>query len=216
MNKSMLMLRGGAALAVAMFGCVSNTERFDPTDTTSDAAGVRSLLTVSASECFEAARAAAEDAMTSPAYTYFLEQYQRENNGRLPLMQVSGYLRNDTNDPDLNVAEITDVLTKALRDSGKVRITLATGRDARGTFADARDLKRDKNFNQDTVAREGTLNAPSLSLEGSIISNTVRDGSTSVKVTSFNLKIADIVTGEEIWSYNKPLGFKRSQSLFGL
>lgn len=214
MKKSMLL--AGATAMLLVTGCATKTEIFDPYDTTSSASQVRSLSTVSSAECFEAARAAAEDAMTSPAYMNYLSQFKYANNNGIPLMQVSDYLRNDTNDPDLNMREITDVLTKALRDTGKVRITLATGRDATKTLGDARDLKYDKNFNQSTVAQSGTLNAPVLSLEGSIISNITRDGSKSVKVTSFNLKIVDITTGEEIWSYNKPLGFQKSKSAFGL
>ena len=214
MKKRTLIL-GTAVLGTLLAGCSTSTEIYDPQNTTSSASRTRSLTTVSHAECFEAARAAAEDAMTSPAYLNFLEQYKQENKGRLPLMQVSDYLKNETNDPDLNMKQITDVLTKALRDSGRVRISLAAGRDAKGTFADARDLKKDKNFNQATVAKQGTLNAPTLSLEGSIISNTVRDGRTTVKVTTFNLKIADITTGEEIWSYNKPLGFKKTKPVLG-
>ncbi len=209
-----LFFPGAAVLLTLCAGCSSvKTEEFDPRNPSENK--VRSLTTVSQTECFIAARAAAEDAMASPAYTHFLERYKKKHDGQLPLMQISRYLRNDTNDPELNMNLITDELSKALRDSGKVRITLATGRDAKGTFSEARDLKNDKNFNQATVARSGTLNAPNLSLEGAVITNIVRDGNTTVKVTSFNLKIGDIETGEEIWSYNEPLGVKKTKTTFG-
>ena len=77
------------------------------------------------------------------------------------------------------------------------------------------DLKKDKNFKQSTVAKKGTLEAPRLSLEGSIIANVVRDGRSTVQVYSFNLKMADIQTGKVIWSYNKPFGTKKTRGIFG-
>ena len=129
-------------------------------------------------------------------------------------MQV-GYLRNDTNDPDLQMNLVTDELCTALMNSGKVEVTLATGRDVSQTFNDARKLKLDKNFKRSTVAKKGTLEAPLLSLEGSIIANVVRDGRDTVQVYSFNLKMTDIHTGKVIWSYNKPFGTKKTRGLFG-
>ncbi len=211
--KKMICLPVAAVLCGLFAGCASTTV-FDASDPTVNTA--RAIGTVSHAECLMAARAAAESAMTSPAFSRFIKRYQIEQKDELaaPLMQV-GYLKNDTNDPDLQMNLVTDELCTALMNSGKVEVTLATGRDASQTFAEARDLKKDKNFKQSTVAKKGTLEAPRLSLEGSIISNVVRQGRDTVQVYSFNLKMADIRSGKVIWSYNKPFGTKKTRGIFG-
>lgn len=211
--KKMICVLGAAALCGLFAGCGS-TGTFDPNDPTANTA--RAIGTVSHSECLQAARAAAQSAISSPAFSRFVKRYQIEQKDELaaPLMQV-GYLKNDTNDPDLQMNLVTDELCTALMNSGKVEVTLATGRDASQTFAEARDLKKDKNFKKSTVAKKGTLEAPRLSLEGGIISNVVRDGRTTTQVYSFNLKMADIQSGKVIWSYNKPFGTQKTRGVFG-
>ncbi len=213
MNKHLMILTG-AVLCGVFAGCSTTTETFDPTNPTANT--TRAIGTVSQAECLIAARAAVQDAMTDPGFVRYLQRFQREKNDNLavPLMQV-GYIKNDTNDPDLQMNLITDEICTALRKSGKVDITLATGRNATATMAEARQLKRDKNFKRDTVVKEGTLEAPTLSMEGAVISNVVRNGRETVQVYSFNLKIADIVSGREVWSYNKPLGTKETKPVLG-
>jgi hypothetical protein len=213
MMKKTMILCGGALIAGLAAGCASTTT-FDPGNPTTNTA--RAIGTVSQAECFMAARAAAENAMTSPTFDRFLAKYRAEQNdaAAMPLMQV-GYLRNDTNDPDLQMNLVTDELCTALLNSGKVEVTLATGRDATQTMSEARDLKKDDNFKQSTVARKGRLEAPRLSLEGSIISNVVREGRDTVQVYSFNLKLADIDSGKVIWTYNKPFGTKQTRGGIG-
>lgn len=212
MKKTTLFL-GMAAVALIGGGCASSST-FDPANPSSNT--TRAIGTVSQAECFMATRAAAENAMTSPVFDRFLQKYRNEKNDpqALPLMQV-GYLKNNTNDPDLQINLVTDDLCATLLNSGKVEITLATGRDASQTFADARDLKRDDNFKKETVIKKHTLEAPRLSMEGAIISNVLREGRETVQVYSFNLKIADIESGKVIWSYNKAFGTKKVRGGLG-
>jgi len=208
------MLFAGALACGLAAGCASTTSTFDPSNPTVNNA--RAIGTVSQAECFMAARAAAEDAMTSPVFDRYLAQYRKEKGDNLavPLMQV-GYLQNKTDDPNLQLNLVTDELCTALLNSGKVEVTLATGRDASATFAEARDLDKDDNFKQSTVAKKGKLEAPRLSLEGGILWNRVDTGSEKVQVYSFNLKLADIETGKVIWTYNKPFGTRKIQGTFG-
>ncbi|MDD5597133.1 MAG: hypothetical protein PHV82_04270 [Victivallaceae bacterium] len=201
-----------AAVSLGMAGCAS-LELFDPSDTTRNT--VRSASTVSHAEYVQAARAAAQDALSSPTLTRFLRKYnQTHGKDDIPIIQIAEIV-NDTDDPDLNQKLITDEIGRALLNSGLMEVTMAAGADVRSTFADARDLKHDKNFNQTTIAKKGTLEAPSLSLEGAIISNKVKDGRKTVVVRSFNLKIADIETGKVIWTYNKSLGFGKTEGAIG-
>lgn len=214
MKKMNGMLFAGALGCGLIAGCSATTSTFDPTDPAQNT--VRAIGTVSQADCFMAARAAAESAMASPAFTRFLGQYQKEmSDGQsVPLMQV-GHLQNKTDDPNLEMGLVTDELCTALMNSGKVEVTLATGRDASATFSEARDLRKDDNFKQSTVAKKGRLDAPRLSLEGGILGNRVDSGKEKVQVYSFNLKLADIDTGKVIWSYNKPFGTKKTKGTFG-
>ena len=169
--KTIMLFAAGLVAAGLAAGCSSTkTTTFDPTDPGANTA--RALGTVSQAECFMAARAAAENAMASPSFDRFLAQYRREKGDTLavPLMQV-GHLQNKTDDPNLQMGLVTDELCTALLNSGKVEVTLATGRDASATFSEARDLRKDDNFNQSTVAKKGRLEAPRLSLEGGILWN---------------------------------------------
>ncbi len=196
-------------------GCSSTkTETYNPGNPSESK--VRAIGTVSYAECYEAARASAQSALTSPNFTRFLSQYRTEkaDQNAIPLMQV-GYLKNQTRDPDLQMNLVTDELCTALMNSGLVDITLATGRDVSQTFADARDLKNDPNFNKSTVAPKGTLEAPRLSMEGAIISNTTTEGGTTEQVYTFNLRIADIQTGRVIWSDNQKFGTRKTRSVVG-
>ena len=185
--KTIMLFAAGLVAAGLAAGCSSTkTTTFDPTDPGANTA--RALGTVSQAECFMAARAAAENAMASPSFDRFLAQYRREKG---------------------------DELCTALLNSGKVEVTLATGRDASATFSEARDLRKDDNFNQSTVAKKGRLEAPRLSLEGGILWNRVDTDGEKVQVYSFNLKLADIDTGKVIWTYNKPFGTKKIKGSFG-
>lgn len=213
--KKLLISAVSILTVVILTGCNgTNTTTFDPTNP--QEYQTRAIGTVTQAECFIAAREAAQNAMTSPVFDRFLSQYRQELNDQnaIPLMQV-GYLRNNTNDPDLQMNLVTDELCTALSNSGKVDVTLATGRDASQSFADARDLRHDPNFKKSTVRKQGTLEAPRLSLEGAVISQVTRDGNLTVQVYTFNLKLADLETGRVIWSYNKPFGTKKTRSNVG-
>jgi len=213
-TKKYAMLSAGVLGCALIAGCATKTSTFDPANPTQNTA--RAIGTVSQAECFMAARAAAENAMTSPSFERFLAQYRKESGDNLsvPLMQV-GHLQNKTDDPNLEMGLVTDELCTALMNSGKVEVTLATGRDASATFAEARDLRKDDNFKKSTVAKKGTLEAPRLSLEGGILWNRVDTGDEKVQVYSFNLKLADIDSGKVIWTYNKPFGTKKTKGTFG-
>ena len=103
---------------------------------------------------------------------------------------------------------IADVFCTELLESGRFEISVAAGSAGRlFPFAESLGNK--------SLKKNGTLEIPDLSLEGSIIANVVRDGRKTVQVYSFNLKMADIQSGKVIWSYNKPFGTKKTRGIFG-
>lgn len=169
---------------------------------------VRSEGNISFAEYSQVAQEAVKNALSSRNLGRFLKKYSKENgDDAVPVIQVADIINDTTK--HINTPLLTDEISTALINSGLMEVTMATGAEVRSSFADARDLKYDKNFRKTTVAKEGTLEAPSLSLEGRIVENIVRGGSVSETTRSFNLKIADIITGKVIWAYNKTIGFQK-------
>ncbi len=204
-----------AASAVILAGCRSTTTTtiFDPATTKT---GIRQEGTVSSEEMREVTLAAVESAMTNPRFTQFLQQYQQEKgdvNAR-PVVKLDRTI-NDTDDPDLNVGEITDMLNEALLNAGKVDVTLAEGTDRTRAIAASRDLENDDNFDQSTVAQRGTLQAARLVMRPKVTSSVISDGDRRVVVRTFVLEMADIRTGLVMWRFTKQLGFIKERGTFG-
>ncbi|MDD5663793.1 MAG: hypothetical protein PHT71_05985, partial [Victivallaceae bacterium] len=73
--RNTMILSGLATVALFGSGCTStSTSTFDPSNPTVNT--TRAIGTVSQAECFMAARAAAENAMSSPVFDRFLQNYR--------------------------------------------------------------------------------------------------------------------------------------------
>ena len=112
----------------------------------------------------------------------------------------------------------TDQLIKKIRvillQSGKVSITTAVshGGPEDGMSDQARKLRNNDEFRQDTVARKGQMVAPDLSLSGKIIQRNVKyDRSTQQVEYYFQLTLTEIATGLSIWEGETVIG-KRGNS----
>ena len=132
----------------------------------------------------------------------------------IPILKLDRVV-NDTDDPDLNVDEMTDMLNEALLNAGKVDVTMAEGAGRSKAIAASRDLEDDENFDQKTVAQRGTLLAARLVLRPKVISNTVNDGGKKAVVRTFVMDMADIKTGLIMWKYTKQLGFMKEKGTLG-
>jgi len=197
---------GGMLLAT---GCAS-TQIYDPTQ---DRTGVRNSNTVSHEELREIARDAAQKVLKAPRFMEYIEKF-RADNGRRPVLKLTHTI-NETNDPDLNVAVIDDILQEALFNSGLVDVTLAEGKGRTQSIADSRNIAYDDNFNQNTVAKKGTLVAANIVMRPKVVSNEVRDGRTKVVDRFFVIDIADIDKGSVVFKYSKPLGFIKTRGGVG-
>lgn len=111
----------------------------------------------------------------------------------------------------------TDQLIKKIRvellQSGKVVVTTAVG----GNGAEdkltmqARELRKSKEFNQNTVAKQGQMIAPELSLSGKIIQQNVKVSSSTQQVEYyFQLSLTDINTGLALWEGETVIGKRGS------
>ena len=202
----------GAVLLLT--GCRSTTTTiYDPGTT---AVNIRHDQSVSSEEFRQVAVAAVNSAMTNARFNTFLRKYKKEQNDpdAIPVLKLDKVV-NDTDDPDLNVGEMTDMINEALLNAGKVDVTMAEGTGRSKSIAASRDLEDDENFDQKTVARRGTLQAARLVLRPKVTSNTVSDGGKKAVVRTFVMDMADIHTGLIMWKFTKQLGFMRERNTFG-
>lgn len=211
MNKTIILTTTASILFLA--GCGTTTTIYDPARTKT---GIRQESTVSSEEFREVAVAAVKGAMTNAKFTAFLRKYKQEmkDPDAIPVLKLDKVI-NDTNDPDLNVSEMTDILNEELLNAGKVDITMAEGAGRTKAIGASRKLEDDENFDQKTVAKKGTLQAARLVLRPKVISNEVRDGDRKAVTRTFVLEMADINTGLIMWKFTKQLGFMKKKGTFG-
>ena len=197
---------GGMLLAT---GCAT-TQIYDPAQ---DRTGVRSSYTISHEELREVARDASQKVLTAPRFVAYVEKF-RADNGRRPVLKLTRAV-NETNDPDLNLAVIDDILQEALFNSDLVDVTLAEGKGRAQSISDSRLIENDDNFDKKTVAKKGTLVAANIVMRPKVVSNEVRDGRTKVIDRFFVIDIADIDKGSAVFKYSKPLGFAKTRGGVG-
>jgi len=112
----------------------------------------------------------------------------------------------------------TDQLIKKIRiellNSGKVFVTTAVGSNGNvdSMNAQTRELSKNKNFKQSSVAKKGTLIAPDMSLSGKILQKNVGMNDDKQQVEYyFMLTLTDIKTGFAVWEGETFIG-KRGSS----
>lgn len=206
MNKALLPLMIAAAGLLA--GCGSTIRPYNP-ENPGDTY-IRSRHTITTTECIDAARAAAKSALTSDVFAKYLSSYHRENGAdALPLAQVGDVKLSGVTDANVNPALVTDAFYEELLNSGVLDITMASGRDVAKSNAEVRDLEYDENFNQSTVKKRGTLDAPDLSFEGKIIQTSSKDDASGDRLTerSFEINVINLGNGRVVFRKTVRIGF---------
>lgn len=82
-------------------------------------------------------------------------------------------------------------------------------------IANSRDIQFDDNFNQNTVAKKGTLIAANLIMRPKIVSQETRDGRARNIERFFVMDMAEIANGLVMWKYSKSLGFVTTRGAVG-
>ncbi|ANE35188.1 putative lipoprotein [Campylobacter iguaniorum] len=112
-----------------------------------------------------------------------------------------GLIINDT-PQRIDTDKLTAKITTALRKSGKFILTsaVAAGGAIDGMSEDVRELRQNDEFNQDTIAKKGTLISPDFSLSGKIRQDNVKLSSGKVQVEYFFLlRMTDLASGLVFW-----------------
>ena len=121
--KKTLLFAGFAAI-VLLSGCTTTTTTiYDPA---TQQTNLRQRGNVSAEEFRIVAKKAIDGALSNPKFMNFLASYKAEMNNpnAIPVMKLTK-VRNETDDPDLKIGELTDLLSEALLNSGIVDVTIA-------------------------------------------------------------------------------------------
>ena len=184
-----------AAAAVLLAGCATTPVYLD-TDRPSPQPGETTTLGLDYRDFEYAAEQAVASFLSSPL--------SRKPGSTAPWVMAISRMINDTT---LNID--TDQLVKKIRvdllNSGRVIVTTAVGLEGPEDplSAKTRELQDSELFNQETVAQDGTMVAPELSLSGKIIQRAnVIDGKQQVDYY-FQLTMTNIATGLAYWEFEQ-------------
>ncbi len=175
------------SFSVLFIGCARN-QVIDPTTEQ----GIVSVGHVDIQDFERAANELATDLLKSPA----LAKYGPDNQAVMAISLIEN--RTSTQlDTDLLIKRIRI----ALLNSGKVVTTTAVsaGASEDPLVRENRNLRKDDEFDQSTIAAKGTLKAPDFTLSGKIIDNNVRDGHLRQSTYDFQLSLTDKNTGTAKW-----------------
>lgn len=213
MNRKLSCLVTALAAALFLASCATKTTIYDPEQ---QYAGLRSRQTISSDELRQAATDAVNNALSSPRFMEFLKKYRAEKGDEYarPILKLDHAL-NETDDPDLRVDELTDLINEALFNANVVDVAMAEGAGRTNAIANSREIENDDNFDQSTVAKRGTLQAARLVMRPKVISNKVREGNRIAVTRTFVIDMADIQTGLVMWKFSRPLGFIQKKGTFG-
>ena len=213
MSKKISCVFAAVAAAFLLASCSTTTTIIDPEQ---QSMGLRNQQTTSSDELRQAATDAVRNALGSPRFMEFLNKYRQEKNDPYarPVLKLDMAL-NETNDPDLRVDELTDLLNEALFNANVVDVTMAEGVNRTSAVADSRDLELDDNFDQSTVAQRGTLQAARLVMRPKVISNNIRQGNQVGVTRTFVIDMVDVKTGLVMWKFSRQLGFIQKKGTFG-
>ena len=198
MNKRVKMTLSAVLVAGMMAGCADKTERIDVHNDKGS-----QVMGLDYRDFNEAASKAIQSMLMSGALD--------KKNGDRYVLAISR-IKNDTMqhiDTDQLIKKIRVELLK----SGKVVVTTAVGANGAEDkmSKQARELRNDDEFNQNTVQKKGTMVAPDMSLSGKILQRNVAmdDGKQQVEYY-FMLSLTEIKTGLAWWEGETIIGKRGS------
>lgn len=149
-------------------------------------------------EVCAAAKDAVKSLMTDEIVLSFLKKYEEERKANpelseLPVVKLTKP-KNETNDPDLNMTQLTDALCEALRETGCFEVSLYEGEGRREVSR--LDFLADDPFYEQ---QKEPIQAARLVLYSEVVSNMTRDGQITVVSRSIKVALADANSGATLF-----------------
>ncbi|SMC08773.1 penicillin-binding protein activator LpoB [Nitratiruptor tergarcus] len=140
------------------------------------------------------------DSMLRSPYLNRMYETKMKKEGKPLIMMISDFT-NDTTQR-LDIDQIVKKIRIALLNSGKFIVTTALragGPEDRATL-ELRKLRKNKEFNQKTIAKKGTVVAPDLSLSGKIIQRVSKLPNGEQRVDYYiQMSLTDVTSGLAFW-----------------
>ncbi|BCD61263.1 penicillin-binding protein activator [Nitratiruptor sp. YY08-26] len=140
------------------------------------------------------------DSMLRSPYLNKMYETKMKKEGKPLIMMISDFT-NDTTQR-LDIDQIVKKIRIALLNSGKFIVTTALragGPEDRATL-ELRKLRKNKEFNQKTIAKKGTVVAPDLSLSGKIIQRVSKLANGEQRVDYYiQMSLTDVTSGLAFW-----------------
>jgi uncharacterized protein (TIGR02722 family) len=140
------------------------------------------------------------NSMLKSPYLNRMYEVKMKKEGKPLVLMISDFT-NDTTQR-LDIDQIVKKIRIALLNSGKFIVTTALragGSEDKATFG-LRKLRGNKEFNQKTIAKKGTIIAPDLSLSGKIIQRTTPLPNGEQRVDYYiQMSLTDVTSGLAFW-----------------
>jgi len=217
--KKITLLLAAALLGVILVGCGSTPSKYRDAETLNPGR-------LSPRDWEEVVVAAGNAMLADQNFNLFLEDYKTDALKKLTKREASGEeltslekrtstmpllwlttIQNNTGE-HIDTRNMTNRLREIIVNANKVRFTTAAaggGQDIDEGTEDVRELRKNPNFNKNTVAERGKVNAPDLSLSGSITKQIARSGRENELSYLFTLTLTDNVTGMGVFTYTKTI-----------
>ena len=123
---------------------------------------------------------------------------------------ATGRIVNDTMQR-IDTDQLMAKVEKELMNSGQVVMTSAVGSGTDALVHETRELRDSEEFDQNTIAKRGTLIAPELSISGKIYQKNLKYDKKRQQVEYyFQLKLSDVTSGLRYWQDHKVIGKRGS------
>ena len=187
-----------AVSSLSLIGCTKTTvvNLSDPGYTTSPQTGGETTMGLDYRDFEFSAKQAIDSFLSSPL--------SRKPGSTAPWVMAVSRIINDTT-LNLDTDQLVKKIRIALLNSGRVIVTTAVGAGGPEDklSAEVRQLRDSRLFNQKTVAGEGTMVAPELSLSGKIIQRANTVGKKQQVDYYFQLSMTNIDTGLAYWEFEQ-------------
>ncbi len=151
-------------------------------------------------EDFERASLKLVNSMLTSPYLERMYQTNLKKSGKPLVLMISDFINDTTQRIDID--QLVKKIRIALLNSGRFIVTTALragGAEDKATY-ELRKLRKNKEFNQKTIAKRGTIVAPDLSLSGKIIQRVTPLPNGEQRVDYYvQMSLTDVTSGLAFW-----------------